>query len=53
MIEPVSGMPTPQFGNEGSELVPGSRFKVFLCFLLIHERCVRVVVVEDDCIRYK
>jgi hypothetical protein len=40
---PDSGMPVPQFENHVCiRLRAGSRFKRFLCFDLINERCFRV-----------
>jgi hypothetical protein len=42
MIELVSGMPVPQFGDESSlsaRIGTGSRFKQLLCFSLIDVRC--------------
>jgi hypothetical protein len=45
MIELLSGMPAPQFGEESSlsaRFRAGSRFKRFLCFYLIVVRCFHV-----------
>jgi hypothetical protein len=45
MIQLVSGKPAPQFGDESSLSVrirAGSRFKRFLCFVLIDVKCLRV-----------
>jgi hypothetical protein len=50
MIELVSGMPAPQFGDESSlsaRISTGSRFKRFMCFVLIDVRSFRVPRVED------
>jgi hypothetical protein len=43
MTELVSGMPAPQFGDFVSVRIRvGSRFKQFLCFVLINVRCLHV-----------
>jgi hypothetical protein len=45
MIELVSGMPAPQFGDESSlsaRIRAGSRFKRFMCFALIDILCFRL-----------
>jgi hypothetical protein len=42
MIELVSGMPAPQFGERmfvSARIRAGSRFKRFLCSVLIDVRC--------------
>jgi hypothetical protein len=58
MIELVSGMPTPQFGDESLlslRIGAGSRFNRFLCFVLIDIKCLRVPLwvhvtrIEDNC----
>jgi hypothetical protein len=60
MIELVSGMPAPQFGDESSlsaRIRSGSRAKRYLCFVLTDVRCLRVLPgvrlsqVEDHCYR--
>jgi hypothetical protein len=46
MIELVSVMPAPKFGDESSlsaRIRAGSRFSRFLCFVLIDVRCFRVI----------
>jgi hypothetical protein len=50
MIELVSGMPQPQFGDESSlsaRIIAGSRF---LSFVLIEVRFVGVPQIEDHCL---
>jgi hypothetical protein len=49
MIELVSGMPARQLGDESSlsaRIRAGSRFKQFLCFVLINVRYFSVPQVE-------
>jgi hypothetical protein len=45
MTELVPDMPAPEFGDEtslGPRIGAGSRFKRFLCFVLIDVRCLSV-----------
>jgi hypothetical protein len=50
MIELVSSMPAPQFGDRSSRMLGSElflRFKRFLCFILIYVRYFRVPQVDD------